>query len=75
MTRLQEQIRRLDERRVAFDIVDAEYEDAAYVAVQAAELEVRATLLAARAARGISTITPEEAAELRAVLVTGGVVA
>lgn len=75
MTKLQEQIQRLAERRVAADIVPPEYDDAAYTAVQAAELDIRATLLAARAAQGIPTIGPEEAEKLRAVILTGGVVA
>lgn len=75
MTRLQDQIQRLAEKRVALDIVDAEYEDAAHMAVEAAALGVRATILAARAAQGIPTITPAEAARLQAVLLTGGVVA
>lgn len=75
MTKLQEQIQRLAEKRVALDIVDAEYEDAAHMAVEAAALDIRATILAARAARGIPTIGPEDAARLRAVILTGGVVA
>lgn len=75
MTRLQEQIQRLADRRRAYDIVPPEYDDSAYAAVQAAECDIRATILAARAAQGIPTITPAEAARLRAVLVTGGVVA
>lgn len=75
MTRLQEQIRQLKDRRLAYDIVPPEYDDAAYMAVQATETELRATILAARAARGIPTIGPEDAARLRAVILTGGVVA
>lgn len=75
MTRLQEQIRQLKDRRLAYDIVPPEYDDAAYMAVQATETELRATILAARAAQGIPTITPEEAEALRTTIVTGGVVA
>jgi len=75
VTSLREQIRCLNDRRRAYDMVPPEYDDAAYTAVQAAELDIRATILAARAAQGIPTISLTEAEKLRAVILTGGVVA
>lgn len=72
---LRRQVQCLADRRTALAVVDEEYQDAAHMAVEAAEMDVRATIIAARSARRIPTISPEEAARLRAVIVTGGVVA
>ncbi len=76
MPRLDLHTRRIAERRVALsEIDDYEQQMAASLAIEAAEMDLRAAIRAERAARGIPTITLAEAKELRAVLVTGGVVA
>lgn len=68
--------RRIDECRAALRETDGyEQQTAAMLAIDAAETAYIADLRAERAARGIPTITLAEAAELRAIIVTGGVIA
>ena len=74
MPRLDLHTKRIAERRTALsEIDDYEEQTAAMMAIDAAELDRRAAIRAERAARGIPTLSLAEAAELRAVLLTGGV--
>ncbi len=67
-------VRHLEARRaVLSETEDAEMQDAAYMAVEAAEMDLRARIRAARQAAGRPTVSLAEAEELRARLLTGGV--
>jgi hypothetical protein len=68
------QVRYLEGRRaVLSETEDAEMQDTAYMALEAAEIDLRARIRAARQAAGIPTVSLAEAEELRARLLTGGV--
>ena len=74
MPRLDLHNRRVAERRTVLrEIDDYEQQMACCMTIDAAELDRRAAIRAERAARGIPTLSLAEAAELRAVLLTGGV--
>ncbi len=67
-------VRHLEARRaVLSETEDAEMQDTAYMALEAAEIDLRARIRAARQAAGIPTVSLAEAEELRARLLTGGV--
>ena len=67
-------VQHLDARRaVLAEIEDPDAQDAAYMAVEAAEMDLRARIRAARQAAGRPTVSLAEAEELRARLLTGGV--
>jgi len=67
-------VQHLEARRaVLSETEDAEMQDAAYMAVEAAEMDLRARIRAARQAAGRPTVSLAEAEELRARLLTGGV--
>ncbi len=67
-------VQHLEARRAAMaEIEDVELQDAAYMAVEAAEMDLRARIRAARQAAGRPTVSLAEAEELRARLLTGGV--
>ena len=74
MTRLAAQLQHLAERRQVFNITDdPDMQDIAYMGIQAAEMDLRAEIRAARQAAGIHTIGLAEAERLRRRILTGGV--
>lgn len=67
-------VQHLDARRtVLSETEDAEMQDTAYMALEAAEIDLRARIRAERQAAGIPTVSLAEAERLRARLLTGGV--
>lgn len=67
-------VQRLQARRAVFsETEDAELQDAAYMAIEAAEMDLRARIRVARQVAGRPTVSLAEAEELRARLLTGGV--
>ena len=75
MMSLHKRIQHLVDRRAIFDETeDPDAQDTAYMAVQAAEMDLRAEIRAARQAAGIRTIGLAEAERLRRRILTGGAV-
>jgi len=71
---LRSAVQRLEARRMALaEVEDPELQDAAHMAIEAAEMDLRARIRAARQAAGSPTVSLAEAEELRARLLTGGV--
>ena len=60
-------------RAVLAEIDDPDMQDIVYMGIQAAEMDLRAEIRAARQAAGIRTIGLAEAERLRQRILTGGV--
>ncbi len=72
---LSRSVEQLDTLRMACsEIEDLEMQEAAFMAIEAAELDLRAQIRAARRVAGIPTVSLAEAERIRETLLTGGAV-